>query len=86
MSGEKGQRDRTAAAQKTLPHSASVSAFLDAVPDARRREDAKSVAELMASLTGEPAVMWGGMAGFGRYFYTHQSGIFKGRGVWATPS
>lgn len=55
---------------KTRPTESSVDAFIDAVPDARKREDAKAVRAMMERITGEPAVMWGpGIVGFGTYRY-----------------
>lgn len=61
--------------QKTLPTDDSVAAFLAAVPDARRREDAERLCALMTEVTGEPAVMWGGsIIGFGAYHYRYASG------------
>ena len=63
------------AENKTKPTAASVDAFLDAVPDPQRREDARAVRALMERLSGEPATMWGpGIVGFGRYRYRYDSG------------
>lgn len=63
------------AENKTRATGASVAAFLAAVEPAMRREDAKTVCELMARVTGEPAVMWGtSIVGFGRYHYKYESG------------
>jgi len=57
-------------ALKTQPTDADVAAFLDAVPDARRRAEGHAVRELMERVTGEKAVMWGpSMVGFGSYAY-----------------
>jgi hypothetical protein len=65
----------TTLGQKTLPHGASVSDYLDALPDAGRREDAKSVAEMLARITGEAPKLWGpSMIGYGAYAYTYDSG------------
>lgn len=64
-----------AAENKLQPTQESVEAFLDAVPDPRRREDAKRVRALMERLSGEPAVLWTyGIVGFGRYHYRYDSG------------
>ena len=64
-----------AAENKLQPTQESVEAFLDAVPDPRRREDAKTVRALMERLSGEPAVLWSyGIVGFGRYHYRYDSG------------
>lgn len=55
---------------KTKPTDVSVDAFIDAVPDAQRREDAKWVRAMMERVTGKPAVMWGpSIIGFGSYRY-----------------
>ena len=54
---------------------ASVEAFLEAGPDARRRADARTLVELMARVTGQPARMWGAsIVGFGRYHYVYATG------------
>jgi len=48
---------------------------MDAVADERRRSDARAVAAVMAEVTGEPAVAWGGgIVGFGAYRYRYASG------------
>jgi hypothetical protein len=45
---------------------ASVSEFLDRVPDERRRADARRLCDLMQEITGEPPAMWGtSIIGFG---------------------
>lgn len=60
---------------KTQPTAASVDAFLDAVEDERKREDARTVAAMMAEITGAPAQMWGSsIVGFGSYHYRYESG------------
>jgi hypothetical protein len=60
---------------KTQPTDASVSAFLDRVPDAQRREDAKALCALMEAATGDPPRMWGpSIIGFGHYHYRYESG------------
>lgn len=61
--------------RKTSPSDASVEAFLDAVPDPARREDARAVAAMMAKATGEPGVMWGpSIVGFGKVHMKYESG------------
>jgi hypothetical protein len=58
-----------------MPTSADVDAFIDAVPDERRRSDARELCELMRSVTGEPPVMWGpSIVGFGSCHYRYESG------------
>ncbi len=60
---------------KTRATGASVDAFIDAVPDPQRREDARTILALMERLSGEPAAMWGpSIIGFGRYHYKYDSG------------
>lgn len=55
---------------KTKPTEISVDAFIDAVPDPQRREDAKVVRAMMERITGQPATMWGpSIIGFGTYRY-----------------
>ena len=64
-----------ATAPKTRPTEADVTAFLDAVPDARRREEGFAVRELMQRVTGEAGTMWGPtMVGFGSMPYTNTTG------------
>ncbi|MCC6920953.1 MAG: DUF1801 domain-containing protein [Alphaproteobacteria bacterium] len=53
---------------KTRPTSASVAAFIDTVPDERKRDDARALVKLFTAVTGEKAVMWGpSIVGFGTY-------------------
>ncbi|WP_129794108.1 DUF1801 domain-containing protein [Sphingosinicella sp. CPCC 101087] len=60
---------------KTKPSEISVDAFLDAVPDPVRREDARKVRAMMERVSGEPARMWGpAIVGFGTYHYRYASG------------
>jgi hypothetical protein len=54
---------------------AAVDTHLDAVPDARRRDDARAVTELMREVTGVDPVLWpGGIVGFGTLHYRYESG------------
>lgn len=63
------------AANKTTTTAADVDAFLDAVPDERRRADGKALRQLMESIIGEPARMWGpSIVGFGHFHYRYDSG------------
>jgi Domain of unknown function (DU1801) len=58
-----------------VPTSADVNVFIDALPNERRRSDARELCELMRSVTGEPPVMWGpSIVGFGSYHYRYESG------------
>jgi hypothetical protein len=63
------------AENKLKPTDDDLAGFLDAVPDERRREDARALCVLMERVTGEPPVLWGyGIVGFGRYRYRYESG------------
>ncbi len=60
---------------KTQPMADDVAAFLASVPDERRREDARALAQIMAEETGAQAVMWGSaIIGFGDGEYTTSKG------------
>ncbi len=60
---------------KTTRNDADVEEFLDAVPDPRRREDARSVCALMTEVTGEAPAMWGdSIVGFGTRRLRYGSG------------
>ena len=60
---------------KTRPTEVGVDDFLDAVPDAGRREDARKVRAMMERISGHEAKMWGPtIVGFGAYRYTYDSG------------
>ena len=59
---------------KTVATTASVTAYLGQLDDAKR-QDAETVAAIMAEVTGAPAVMWGSsIVGFGEYHYRYASG------------
>jgi Domain of unknown function (DU1801) len=63
------------AAQKTLPTSDDVEAFLAAVPNEARREDARALCRLLADWTSEQPAMWGAsIVGFGSYHYRYETG------------
>ncbi|AQR74305.1 DUF1801 domain-containing protein [Sphingomonas sp. LM7] len=60
---------------KTKATQISVDDFIEAVPDPVRRADAKTVAALMARVSGEVPAMWGPtIIGFGSYHYRYDSG------------
>jgi hypothetical protein len=60
---------------KTKPTRESVTAFLNKVPDARRREDATALLALMRRATKSEPVMWGtNIIGFGSYRYKYAGG------------
>jgi hypothetical protein len=59
----------------TAPTDADPRAYLDTVPNERRRRDALELLQVMQDVTQTPAVMWGpSMVGFGSYSYTYASG------------
>lgn len=63
------------AENKTKQRNTSVDAFVDAIPDAARRGDAKSLVKLMRTVSGEAPKMWGpSIIGFGSYHYVYESG------------
>jgi hypothetical protein len=52
-----------------------VAAFLDSVPDPKRRADGKALCALFERATGQPPEMFGPtIVGFGRYRYRYDSG------------
>ncbi len=60
---------------KTKETKASVTKFLNAIPDETRRNDCFAVAEIMQAVTKEEPKMWGpSIVGFGRYRYKYESG------------
>src|SRR5690606_38234899 len=60
---------------QTRPTDASVQEFLDQLTDEQQRQDSQYLVELMSSISGQPATMWGpSIIGFGQYHYTYQSG------------
>jgi hypothetical protein len=60
---------------KTRRSAGSVTEFLDAVADPRRRADAIEVCALIADTTGAEPEMWGSsIVGFGTYHYKYASG------------
>lgn len=60
---------------KTVETSASVTAFIDAVPDETKRDDARRLITIMKNLTGFEPKMWGpSIIGFGSYHYKYATG------------
>ncbi|NNF03456.1 MAG: DUF1801 domain-containing protein [Rhodothermales bacterium] len=60
---------------KTRPTDSSVTDFLRAIEDEKKRSDAFRVLELMTEITGEDAKMWGpSIVGFGSYHFKYASG------------
>ena len=64
-----------AAVNKTRERTASVTKFLAAVKNARRREDAQVLLKMMKAVTRMPPKMWGpSIVGFGKCHYRYESG------------
>lgn len=60
---------------KTVRTDASVSDFIDSVPNATRREDARVLARMMQDVTGEaPAMRGEHIIGFGQVNYPYANG------------
>jgi hypothetical protein len=60
---------------KTKATQASVAEFIDAITDQTKRADAKTLAKLMQSATGEKPKMWGpSIIGFGNLHYVYDTG------------
>ncbi|MGH9498540.1 MAG: DUF1801 domain-containing protein [Terriglobales bacterium] len=60
---------------KTKATTLSVSAYVDNLPDAAQRSDAKELIQLMRLASGEKPQMWGtSIIGFGSYHYRYESG------------
>ena len=60
---------------KTRQTAASVTEFLDKIPDAERREDCLALARILEEITGSKPQMWGAsIVGFGSYHYKYASG------------
>ena len=60
---------------KTKPTDASVSSYVEAIPNAERRTDCNTLIELFSQITSHPAVMWGpSIVGFDSYHYRYESG------------
>ncbi|KNH22263.1 hypothetical protein ACU18_01670 [Arthrobacter sp. ZBG10] len=63
------------ATNKTQPTMVSVAGFLASVEHPGRRSDSLELADLMAGITGQEAVMWGPtIVGFGAYHYRYETG------------
>lgn len=60
---------------KTRPTTADVDAFIDAVENDQRRQDARELLTMMQEITGEQPRLWGpSIIGFGEYHYRYDSG------------
>lgn len=53
---------------------AAVTAFINAIEDEEKREDARKLSRMMARLTGEAPRLDGTIIGFGSYHYRYESG------------
>src|SRR5262249_46174579 len=63
------------AENKTKATAVKVQTFLDGVADKQMRDDSYTLIQLMKSITGEEATMWGpSMIGFGTCHYVYASG------------
>jgi hypothetical protein len=63
------------AENKTVENKTSVTAFLSAIEDKRKRSEAKKIAAMMRKASGSQAKMWGSsIVGFGKYHYKYASG------------
>ena len=63
------------AENKTKETKQSVTAFLNGIEDPNKRKDAKLIAKIMRTVSGERAKMWGpAIVGYGNYHYTYASG------------
>lgn len=55
---------------KTLANDASVTEFINSVPDETKRNDSFKLLEIFSRITGEKPKMWGtSIIGFGQYHY-----------------
>jgi hypothetical protein len=59
---------------KTRPTDQDVTQFLESVAHKTRRADGFALLRMMAEITGETAVLWGSIVGFGSYHYQYESG------------
>jgi hypothetical protein len=60
---------------KTKQNDQSVEAFLNSIPDERKRQDSFTILEVMKEATGEQPKMWGdSIIGFGNIHYRYASG------------
>ena len=60
---------------KTKRNKGDVDAFLNSIPDEKKRQDSFAILNLMKQVTGEEPEMWGdSIVGFGSYHYKYASG------------
>jgi hypothetical protein len=66
---------KRATGNKTVANDGDVLAFIDCVEPLKRREDARTLLDLMIRVTGDTPTMWGeNIIGFGTYHYKYASG------------
>lgn len=64
---------------KTLVNDASVTDFINAVPDKVKKKDSFALLELFEKVTGEKPKMWGSsIIGFGQYHYKSERSTQEG--------
>lgn len=64
---------------KTLANDASVTDFINAVPDEKKRQDGFTLLEMFTKVTGEQPKMWGSsIIGFGQYHYKSEKSAQEG--------
>ncbi len=62
-------------ANKTQANNQSVKAFLNSIENEKRKADSIKLLQIMESVTGDKAVMWGdSIIGFGDWHYKYASG------------
>ncbi|WP_395820104.1 DUF1801 domain-containing protein [Devosia sp.] len=61
-------------ANKTKPQTEVAVDALFSTLEGARRADAEGLVELLLATTGQPAVLWGSIVGFGTYHYRYASG------------
>lgn len=60
---------------KTTKTGASVEAFINALPDEKKKQDSYTLINMMREVTGHEPHMWGPtIIGFGSYHYKYESG------------
>mgnify|MGYP001593734137 CR=1 FL=1 len=60
---------------KTKPTQQSVDAFLQSIPDERKRQDCYTLLEMMQQISGKKPQMWGdSIVGFGDHHYRYATG------------
>ena len=64
---------------KTLVNDASVTDFINALPDEVKKRDSFTLLEMFSSITGEQPKMWGSsIIGFGQYHYKSERSTQEG--------